>query len=115
MKTTYLTTLTTTYNPFSTSSKVPRLFLTLLSASAYKTVNIKVTQLPRTSLLPAKLELGFKDGKKLQYEWAERSKVMVGQGKDGEGEKGEPVTLSDVVNEVDKHARVTGRREELAG
>lgn len=112
MKTTYLTTLNTAFDPFSITAKVPRLLLTLLSASAYKTVHVKISQLPRGSPLPATVELGFKDGKKLNYSWAEKARMP----KLEKGQKREkPVVLQDIITEVDRHARVTGRKEELAG
>ena len=111
MRTTYLTSLTAAFNPLSTTGIVPRLFLTLLPAAAHKSIQIKTTQLPRNSPLPASLELGFKDGKKLKYTWAERAKTAevanVAQEK--------PVALQDIVDEVDRHARIAGRKEDLAG
>lgn len=110
MKTAYLTHLTLAYNPFLRTSKVPRLFLTLLSPKAHKSIQIKSTQYPRASTQPAFLELGFKDGKKLRYEWSEQG-LQQGQEKDKE----KIVKLEDVVYEVDRHARILGRKEELAG
>ncbi|EXJ56678.1 hypothetical protein A1O7_07022 [Cladophialophora yegresii CBS 114405] len=95
MITTYLTTLRATFNPFSPSSKIPRLFLTLLPANAHKTLQIKSQALPRYSHEPSTLELGFKDGKV-----------------QGPGEK---VTLQDIVEEVNRHARGLARKEELSG
>ncbi|ETI26308.1 hypothetical protein G647_03085 [Cladophialophora carrionii CBS 160.54] len=94
MITTYLTSLKATFNPFSPSSKIPRLFLTLLPANAHKTLQIKSQALPRHSPEPSTLELGFKDGKK------------------GMGEK---VSLQDIVEEVNRHARGLARKEELSG
>jgi large subunit ribosomal protein L53 len=108
MKTTYLTHLTLAYNPFLRTSKVPRLFLTMLSPSAHKAIQIKSTQYPRTSTQPAFLELTFKDGKKTRYEWRIEEYE---EGKD----KSRIVKLEDVVYEVERHARIAGRREDLAG
>lgn len=109
MKTTYLTQLTVAFNPFSRTAIVPRLFLGMLPANAHKTMQIKTTQLPRTATTPAFLELGFKDGKKMKYEWKEmtREELMNAEQK--------PASIQDVVAEVDRHARITGRKEELAG
>ena len=111
MKTRYLTSLTTAFNPFSVTGKVPRLFLNLLPANAHKSIAIKTTQLPRTSKQPASLVLGFKDGKTMTYTWAEKSET---EGVAG-GKPQEIVSLQDVVQEVERHARMTGRKEELAG
>ena len=68
--------------------------------------------LPRASAQPSFLELGFKDGKKLKWEWTEED-VTGGVGKDGKEKK--LVKLEDVVEEVNRHARILGRKEELAG
>jgi len=106
MKTTYLTTLTTSFNPFSRTSSVPRLFLQLLPTKAHKDVKITQTGLPRTSTHPATLQLGFKDGKTMSFSWAERVKGA---------EKQETTQLSDIVEEVERHARIVGRKEELSG
>jgi large subunit ribosomal protein L53 len=113
MKTTYLTTLSLAFNPFSRTGKVPRLFLTLLPPSAHKTIQIKQTQLPRSSTQPAFLELGFKDGKKMRYEWTEQDLLQGGKASDGKERK--IIKLGDVVEEVDRHARMLGRKEELSG
>src|ERR1700754_4968867 len=112
MKTTYLTSLSLAFNPFSRTGKVPRLFLTLLPPAAHRSIPIKQTQLPRSSTQPAFLELGFKDGKKMRYEWTEQD---VRGGVDKDGKKIKLVKLEDVVEEVDRHARILGRKEELAG
>lgn len=109
MKTTYLTTLHAAFNPFSRTGIVPRLFLNLLPANAHKTIAIKTTQLPRGSPQPAALELGFKDGNKLKYTWPELSKEQVAAAEQ------KPPSIHDIVAEVDRHARITGRKEELAG
>jgi len=109
MKTTYLTSLASTFNPFSRTSKVPRLFISLLPATAHKTIQIKTTQLPRNSTQPSSLELGFKDGKKLSYSWTEEDLLVKDK------DKRKVVKLQDIVEEVQRHARVQGRKEELSG
>lgn len=116
MRTTYLTSLTTTFNPFSTTSHVPRLFLQLLPVNAHKSIKITQKVLPRTTALPATLELGFKDGKGMKFEWVERRKTGSGDGyvKEG-GAREKQVQLADIVEEVERHARVLGRKEELQG
>jgi hypothetical protein len=113
MKTTYLTTLNLAFNPFSRTSKVPRLFLSLLPPAAYRTIQIKQAQLPRSSTSPSFLEIGFKDGKKLRYEWTEEN-MQAGK-LNKEGKVIQAVKLEDVVAEVDRLARIQGRKEELAG
>jgi large subunit ribosomal protein L53 len=102
---TYLTTVTTAFNSFSRTSKVPRLVLNSLPANAHKSIAIKTTLLPQSSRAPATLELGFKDGKKMVYAWPETPLK--------EGEK--PASIEDVVYEVNRHARIQARQEELKG
>lgn len=118
MRTTYLTSLTTSFNPFSQSSHVPRLFLQLLPVNAHKTIKISQKVLPRTSTNPAILELGFKDGKQMKFAWTERAKrtaqVEGSQGKMQEKEQ-KQTQLADIVEEVERHARILGRKEELQG
>lgn len=122
MRTTYLTSLRTTFNPFSRTSHVPRLFLQLLPVNAHKSIKITQAVLPRTTKTPATLELGFKDGRTMTFSWAERAAGQrgVGAGAEGEkvkmGEKEEKQTqLADIVEEVERHARILGRKEELQG
>ncbi|KEF59301.1 uncharacterized protein A1O9_04145 [Exophiala aquamarina CBS 119918] len=98
MKTTYLTSLSASFNPFLPTSKIPRLVLSLLPAAAHRTIKIKSTQLPRSSTAPSTLELAFKDGKTLKYSWPI-----------------ETVKLRDIIWEVDRHARVMARQEDLKG
>jgi large subunit ribosomal protein L53 len=107
MKTSYLTTLTARFNPFTPSAKVPRLVLSLLGPSAQKTVKISTTQLPRSSVEPSVLELRFKDGKTMKWAWG-------GEVVEGEKKK-KQAGVKDIVEEVDRHARVLRRKEELAG
>lgn len=115
MKTAYLTTLNVTFNPFLRSGKVPRLFLSMIPPAAYKTMQIKTTQLPRDSTKPARLELGFKDGKMLKYTWEERAKHPKKEVVEGEPEEQKATSLQDIINEVDRHARIQQRKEDLAG
>ncbi|ERF72254.1 hypothetical protein EPUS_02141 [Endocarpon pusillum Z07020] len=113
MKTTYLTSLSTTLSPFSPHGKVPRLVLTLLPADARSRIAIKTTLLPRSSALtsPATLELGFKDGKKMQWRWEPKRRLKEHE----EGQRQEAAKLKDVVEEVERHWRGLNRKEELAG
>ncbi|KAK5092098.1 hypothetical protein LTR70_005063 [Exophiala xenobiotica] len=113
MRTTYLTSLRTAFNPFSRTSHVPRLFLQLLPVNAHKSIKITQAVLPRTTKTPATLELGFKDGRTMTFNWAESA---AGQGVTGVKEKDEkPTQLADIVEEVERHARILGRKEELQG
>ena len=109
MKAMYLTSLTAKINPFSTNSKVPRLFIALLPSNAHKILKMNVTQLPRASTAPALLELGFKDGKTMKWSWGGVAEKPV------EGKREEKVGLQDVVEEVERHTRQLGRKEELSG
>jgi large subunit ribosomal protein L53 len=105
MKTTHLTSLTTSFNPFARHAKTPRLFLSLLPPAARSTVKVTVKQLPRSSTDPSTLEIGFKDGKVLKYQF--RDPVP--------GQKEEGVKLKDVVEQVERHSRGLQRKEELTG
>lgn len=116
MKTTYLTSLSTTLSPFSPHAKTARLILTLLGPQARGRIAIKTTLLPRSEALtaPATLEMGFKDGKTMKWTWSPR-----GRGKEGEEEKKkkkeEEAKMGDVIEEVERHYRGLARKEELAG
>jgi large subunit ribosomal protein L53 len=120
MKTAYLTTLSTTLSPFSAHAKTPRLILSLLPPNARTRIAIKTTLLPRSSALvqPATLEMGFKDGKKMQWTWMPKAKKS-GEGGVGKSQGGkrldEGAKVKDVVEEVERHYRVLARKEELAG
>lgn len=118
MRTTYITSITTSFNPFSRTSGVPRLFLQLLPVKAHKDIKITQTVLPRSSTQPAILELGFKDGAKRKYSWTEqaiqsRAEAEVAAAK--KSPEDTPTQLSDIVEEVNRHARILGRKEELQG
>lgn len=71
-------------------------------------MQIKTTQLPRASTQSALLELGFKDGKTMKWEWKGEGPKVGGK---IEGEAG----LQDIIEEVNRHARILGRKEELQG
>ncbi|RVX74374.1 hypothetical protein B0A52_01499 [Exophiala mesophila] len=122
MKTMHLSSVSATFNPFLPSSKIPRLVLSKLPASAYKTLKVTAKQLPRSSTVPATLELVFKDGKTLSYSWAHETAeqkaaaraALLASG-NGEKQKKEKVMLSDIVWELDRHARGIAREEELKG
>ncbi|KIX02892.1 uncharacterized protein Z518_08835 [Rhinocladiella mackenziei CBS 650.93] len=113
MITTYLTTLKVAFNPFQPTSRIPRLFLNLLSPQAHKTIKINATQFPRASTDPAVLELGFKDGKTVKYSWS--ADALEKRKSETERKKVKWVGLQEIVEEVDRHARVSARKEELSG
>ncbi len=114
MKTSYLTSLSTTLSPFSPHSKVARLILTLLPADARTRIGIKTTLLPRSAALtaPATLEMGFKDGTKMQWRWEPKRRL---RDENAEKERQKPVKLNDVIEEVERHWRALKRKEDLAG
>lgn len=123
MKTTYLTSLTTTLSPFSPHAKTARLILSLLPPNARSRIAIKTHLLPRSSALtePASLEMGFKDGKVMKWRWMPKVRSKPGEG-EGEADgqrrrKGqqEEAKVSDVVEEVARHYRGLARKEELGG
>ena len=105
MKTIHLTSLVASFNPFARHAKTPRLVLSLLPPAACSSVKVTVKQLPRSNTDPSTLEIGFKDGKVLKYQF--RDPVP--------GQKQDTVKLKDVVEQVDRHSRALKRKEELAG
>jgi hypothetical protein len=113
MKITYLTHLTTSFNAFSLTSRVPRLFLNSLPPNAHRAIQIKNVPLPRSSPTPAFLELTFKDGKKMRYEWTEDDVKKVEAGTLAAKKQKKVASLQNVIDEVDRHARMAGRKEEL--
>lgn len=103
MQTRFITALTTTLNPFSKTSRTPRLFLAQLPPSIRGSIKVKVNQLPRESKAPSTLALTFKDGKEMKFVFDEAKA----------GEKREEVKLQDVLNEVERHSRGLARKEDL--
>ena len=101
MQTRFLTQITTTLNPFSLTSKTPRLFLARLPPNIRNTVKVSIKQLPRSSTESSTLVLGFKDGKEMSFVFEE-----------GKEEGGK---IGDVVAEVERHCRGLARKEDLAG
>lgn len=57
----FLTEVSTTFNPFSASSRTARLFLTFLPANARQNIKINTTILPRESQQPSGLLLRFSE------------------------------------------------------
>lgn len=97
MITKYLTSLTTTFNPFVPTARTARNFLALLPPNARANgMKIDVKLLPRTAKGPASLKLGFKDGKEMEIDLGK-------------------LKLKEVVEEVDRHSRILQRKDELTG
>ncbi len=112
MKTTYITSINAIFNPFTHSGAVPRLFLQLLPVKAHKDMKIVQQVLPRSSPAPAKLELSFKDGKIMKWTWGGQ---QVQQQAQAPGQTERKIGLPDIIEEVNRHARILGRKEELSG
>ncbi|KAI9792549.1 MAG: 39S ribosomal protein L44, mitochondrial [Peltula sp. TS41687] len=97
MITRFLTEVSTTFNPFRTTSTTARLFLAFLPPNArHSGMKINTTVLPRESQLPSGLFLKFKDGKEMKLET-------------------EKMGVNDVIEVVDRHSRLLRRQEELSG
>jgi hypothetical protein len=102
-KTTHLTSLVASFNPFARHAKTPRLILSLLPPATRSSVKVIVKQLVRSNTDPSTLDIGFKDGKVLKYQFQEPVP----------GQKMDTVKLKDVVEQVDRYSRVLKRKEEL--
>ena len=110
MKTRFLTSVTTTLNPFSPLSKTPRLFLSHLPPNARQSIKVTVNSLSRADKSPNTLGIVFKDGKELKYLFDAEKDIQ-----DGVAWKKELPKLADVIAEVDRHCRILGRKEDLGG
>ncbi|KAI4719151.1 hypothetical protein E4T48_04678 [Aureobasidium sp. EXF-10727] len=98
MITRFLTSVSTAFSPFNAKSgKTARNFLALLPPNARQTMKIDIKQLPRVDAnKPALLALKFKDGKEMNLDL-------------------DTLKIKDIMTEVDRHSRMLGRKEELAG
>lgn len=98
MLTKYLASVSAKFSPFNArSGKTARNFLALLPPNARSTMTVDINILGRgASTEPASLALKFKDGKEMQLDL-------------------ENMKLKEIQEEVDRHSRVLGRKEELAG
>ena len=92
----FLTSVTTTFSPFHPTARTARLFLSYLPPSAHSSIVVKTTLLPKTSNQTATLSLTFKDGKEMDFDL-------------------EKVGVREVLEEVQRHGRGLGRKEELSG
>ncbi|KAL2811899.1 39S ribosomal protein L53/MRP-L53-domain-containing protein [Aspergillus granulosus] len=99
-----ITSFRTTFNPFSAASRPCRLLLSLLRnpstvpMASPTHIDIKVTQLPRTSTKAPELAVGFKGGKEIKINFGER-----------------PMRIGEVVEEIARVGRVIEREESLKG
>lgn len=99
-----ITSFRTTFNPFSPVSRPCRLFLNLIRqpstipASSPNHIDIKVTQLPRTSKQLPEMTIGFKGGKEVKLEVGKRQ-----------------MKIGDVIEEVARMGRIIEREETLKG
>ncbi|THV95053.1 hypothetical protein D6C86_00565 [Aureobasidium pullulans] len=98
MITRFLTSVSTAFSPFNPKSgKTARNFLALLPPNARSTMKIDVKQLSRADAdKPGLLALKFKDGKEMNLDL-------------------DTLKIKDIMTEVDRHSRMLGRKEELAG
>ncbi|KAI9660187.1 MAG: 39S ribosomal protein L44, mitochondrial [Trizodia sp. TS-e1964] len=96
MNTRFITEVSARFNPFQARSKIVRVFLANLPPNARQTMKIKTTVLPRASCEGSKLLLKFKDGKEMELDT-------------------EKLKVNDVIEEVNRHARMLSRTEELSG
>ncbi|KAL4796992.1 39S ribosomal protein L53/MRP-L53-domain-containing protein [Aspergillus venezuelensis] len=99
-----ITSLRTKFNPFMRSARPCRSLLALLRnpattpASSPTHIDIKVTQLPRTSTEDPIITIGFKGGKELVFEVGKRN-----------------LKIGDVVEEIARVGRTIEREESLKG
>ncbi|KAI9662856.1 MAG: 39S ribosomal protein L44, mitochondrial [Bathelium mastoideum] len=95
MITRFITSVRTSFNPFTRPGKTARSFLALLPPDARKSMKVDVQTLPRASQDPAALGLSFKDGKEMNLDL-------------------DKLKIKDIMDEVDRHSRLLGRKEELS-
>jgi large subunit ribosomal protein L53 len=114
MLTKYLTTLSVAFSPLSPlrAHRTPRLLLALLPAS--HKIKVTTTILPTNSTQPAKITVGFKER---TIEFLEKKKGAPAAGAAGSEEVLDlgRLGINDIVEEVDRHSRMLGRKEELTG
>ncbi|KAF2237090.1 mitochondrial ribosomal protein L44 [Viridothelium virens] len=95
MITRFITSVRTSFNPFTRPGKTARCFLALLPPNARQNMKVDVKTLPRASQDPASLGLSFKDGKEMDLDLNK-------------------LKIKDVMEEVDRHSRLLSRQEELS-
>jgi len=95
MITSFITEVSTRFNPFSASAKTARLFLTRIPPTARSQgMAIKTQLLPRDSQEPSSLRIKFKDGQEMKIDCG-------------------TTTLKNVVEIVDRHSRQLQKQADL--
>jgi large subunit ribosomal protein L53 len=113
MLTKYLTTLSVAFSPLSPlrAHRTPRLLLALLPAT--HKIKVTTTILPTNSTQPAKITVGFKE-RTIEFLEKKKGDAAAGAGSDEVLDLGR-LGINDIVEEVDRHSRMLGRKEELTG
>ena len=114
MITRFITSVRTTFNPFSPYGKTARSFLALLPPNARHSMKIDVKMLPRASQDPASLGLSFSMSTlSIMYQvvWADQCGAEDGKEMNLDLAK---LKIKDITNEVDRHSRQLGRKEDLS-
>ena len=116
MITKFISEVSTRFNPFTATAKTARSFLAILPPNARKNMKVNVQLLPRTSPDPARsqvqyvvsLPIGQREGINLADAFATED----GKQMDFDLDK---LKIRDITEDVNRHSRVLGRQEELAG
>lgn len=117
MITRFLTSVSTAFSPFNAKSgKTARNFLALLPPNARSTMTININQLSRADAnKPSVLALKFSAYPKDCFGFPNTySRQITEDGKEMNLDL-ETLKIKDIMTEVDRHSRMLGRKEELAG
>jgi large subunit ribosomal protein L53 len=116
MMTRFLTSVSTAFSPFNPKSgKTARNFLALLPPNARSTMKIDIKQLPRSDAdKPAVLALTFSIALPPTHAFVPLLTMPTEDGKEMNLDL-EQLKIKDIMTEVDRHSRMLGRKEELAG
>ncbi|KAI5787204.1 mitochondrial ribosomal protein L44 [Geopyxis carbonaria] len=95
MITRHLVSAKISFNPFLRSGRTARIFASLLPPDARNTIKITTTVLPPTAR-ESWVEVEFKDGMKMKLDTAKMG-------------------VKDCVEQLDRHSRMLGRKDELTG
>ncbi|KAI1436366.1 39S ribosomal protein L53/MRP-L53-domain-containing protein [Xylaria sp. CBS 124048] len=96
MITRFITEVNSRFNPFSTTSRSTRLFLSYLPPKARaQGMQINTTLLARTSTEPSSLHVKFKDGKEMNLD-------------------SETLGIKGLIEEVDRHSRALQKQADLS-
>lgn len=116
MITRFLTSVSAAFSPFNPKSgKTARNFLALLPPNARSTMKIDIKQLPKADAdKPCVLALKFSNTH-CNLHWSTlRLHRVAEDGKEMNLDL-EKLKIKEVMTEVDRHSRMLGRKEELAG